>query len=41
MGEWWFRQEYGCEFIDNETQVFNTEDARWAMVGEEVDEWQP
>lgn len=24
LGEWWFRQEYGCEFLDNEWQLFST-----------------
>ncbi|MEZ5351347.1 MAG: terminase family protein [Bryobacteraceae bacterium] len=25
LGEAWFRQEYGCEFIDNETRLFSDE----------------
>jgi hypothetical protein len=23
LGEWWFRQEYNCEFVENEEQCFN------------------
>lgn len=26
LGDWWFRQEYLCEFADNETSVFRAED---------------
>jgi hypothetical protein len=25
LGEWWFRQEYFCEFLDSETQAFSRE----------------
>lgn len=25
LGEWWFRQEYMCEFLDAETQAFSRE----------------
>lgn len=25
LGEWWFRQEYFCEFLDAETQAFSRE----------------
>lgn len=40
IGAFWFDQEYMCQFVDNESQAFSTEDARWAMVGEEVEQWQ-
>ena len=23
MGDWWFRQEYGCEFVATTDQVFD------------------
>ena len=26
IGEWWFKQEYGCEFVDTVDQVFRYED---------------
>jgi hypothetical protein len=26
IGEWWFKQEYGCEFVDTADQVFRYED---------------
>ena len=26
MGEFWYRQEYGCEFLDALTQAFRRED---------------
>jgi hypothetical protein len=22
IGDWWFRQEYGCEFVDQMDQIF-------------------
>jgi hypothetical protein len=31
IGEWWFRQEYGCEFVDTVDQVFPTEDVLRAL----------
>jgi hypothetical protein len=39
MGEWWFAQEYGCEFLDAETQPFGREDVERAFE-EEVEAWQ-
>jgi Terminase large subunit, T4likevirus-type, N-terminal len=38
MGEWWFRQEYLCEFLDAETQAFTRDDVDRAFV-EEVTAW--
>lgn len=26
IGEWWFKQEYGCDFVDTQDQVFRYED---------------
>jgi hypothetical protein len=39
MGEWWFAQEYGCEFLDAETQPFGREDVERAFE-EEVEAWE-
>ncbi len=39
MGEWWFDQEYGCRFLDAETQPFRREDVDRAFE-EEVEAWQ-
>jgi hypothetical protein len=38
MGEWWFAQEYNCEFLDAETQPFGREDVERAFE-EEVEPW--
>jgi hypothetical protein len=38
MGEWWFRQEYLCEFLNVETQAFTRDDVDRAF-GEEVEPW--
>jgi hypothetical protein len=38
MGEWWYGQEYGCEFLDAETQPFGREDVERAFE-EEVEAW--
>jgi len=38
MGEWWFAQEYRCEFLDAETQPFSREDIERAFE-EEVEAW--
>lgn len=38
MGEWWFQQEYDCEFLDAETQPFSREDIERAFE-EEVEAW--
>src|SRR5680860_345724 len=32
LGEWWYRQEYTCEFMDAETAAFRTED-----IGQKID----
>ena len=39
LGEWWFGQEYDCEFLDAETQPFGREDVDRAFE-EEVEAWQ-
>jgi hypothetical protein len=39
LGEWWYRQEYGCEFLDADSQAFRREDIDKAF-SEEVDPWQ-
>jgi hypothetical protein len=38
VGEWWFRQEYFCEFLDSQSQAFRREDID-AMFSEEVEGW--
>lgn len=38
LGDWWYRQEYGCEFLDGQTSVFSREDVD-AMFVEEVQPW--
>jgi hypothetical protein len=38
LGEWWFRQEYFCEFLDSQSQAFRREDVE-AMFSEEVEGW--
>lgn len=38
MGDWWFRQEYGCDFLDAQTQPFSREDIDRAFE-EEVEPW--
>jgi Terminase large subunit, T4likevirus-type, N-terminal len=39
MGEWWYAQEYECEFLDAETQPFGREDVDRAFE-EEVEAWE-
>ena len=39
MGEWWFAQEYECQFLDAETQPFRREDIEKAFE-EEVEAWE-
>ena len=39
MGEWWFSQEYMCEFLDAETQLFKREDVD-AALDESVEQWE-
>ena len=31
IGDWWYRQEYGCEFIDTDDQYFRSEDIDAAL----------
>jgi hypothetical protein len=31
LGDWWFRQEYLCEFVDATSQFFSTEDVERAL----------
>ena len=38
IGESWFRQEYGCEFLASESQAFRREDIERAFE-EEVEQW--
>lgn len=38
MGEWWFAQEYECQFLDAETQPFGREDIDRAFE-EKVETW--
>lgn len=38
MGEWWFAQEYECQFLDAESQPFGREDIERAFE-EEVETW--
>ena len=38
LGEWWFSQEYGCQFADSDTSVFRTEDIDRAFK-EGIDQW--
>lgn len=38
MGEWWFAQEYGCQFLDAETQPFRREDIDRCF-REEISPW--
>lgn len=39
MGDWWFAQEYGCQFLDAETQAFGREEIELAF-DEEVESWE-
>ncbi len=38
MGEWWYDQEYMCQFSDAETQAFRREDVERAF-REDIDVW--
>jgi hypothetical protein len=38
VGEWWFEQEYFCEFLDAQSQAFRHEDIE-EMFSEEVEGW--
>jgi hypothetical protein len=39
MGEWWFSQEYMCEFLDAQSQAFRRADIDKAFQ-EDVEQWQ-
>lgn len=39
MGEWWYRQEYFCKFMDAQTAAFAYEDIQAALQGERVEAW--
>ncbi len=39
LGEWWYRQEYMCEFMDAVNSAFRTEDIE-KMFKEEVKQWE-
>ncbi len=39
LGEWWYKQEYFCEFMEAETAAFTWEMVQSAM-SEEVEAWQ-
>jgi hypothetical protein len=34
LGEWWFRQEYLCEFVETEDQLFTYDQVATALSGE-------
>jgi hypothetical protein len=38
MGQWWFDQEFNCQFLDAETQVFTTDDVERAF-SRDVETW--
>lgn len=38
LGEWWFNQEYLCEFMDAATSAFTLEDIEKAF-DKEVESW--
>lgn len=38
LGEWWYRQEYLCEFVDSDSSAFRTEDVEAAQM-EGVPQW--
>jgi hypothetical protein len=39
LGDWWYRQEYGCEFMDGQTAAFARDDVE-AAFSEEVQPWE-
>jgi phage terminase large subunit-like protein len=39
LGEWWFKQEYMCEFMDSVDSAFRTEEIR-RMFEEEIELWE-
>ncbi len=38
LGQWWFEQEYQCQFLDAETQAFRTEDVENAF--DDIEQWE-
>jgi Terminase large subunit, T4likevirus-type, N-terminal len=38
IGEWWYRQEYGCEFLDAQSAAFTREDVNRAF-RQQVETW--
>ncbi|TFH54368.1 MAG: terminase [Methanothrix sp.] len=38
LGSYWYEQEYGCNFLDSQTQIFRREDVD-AMFSEPVEAW--
>lgn len=40
MGDWWFRQEFLCEFLDDATSLFSSEDLLLAQTREQVETWE-
>lgn len=38
MGDWWFQQEYMCQFMDAETAAFRSQDIE-RIVSREVESW--
>jgi hypothetical protein len=38
MGDWWYQQEYGCQFLDAQSAAFTREDVDRAFL-EEVEAW--
>ncbi len=31
IGDWWYRQEYFCEFVETDSQVFSYDDIQAAL----------
>ncbi len=38
LGEWWYHQEFYCDFLDAQTQVFTREEVE-RMFKEDLEEW--
>jgi len=34
LGDWWYRQEYGCEFVETTDQVFSFDDVQRALTSD-------
>jgi len=39
LGDWWFKQEYMCEFMESVDSAFRTEEIR-RMFEEEIEQWE-